>query len=102
MLVQPVGILAVTSVGGPTTGLNISDAIGMRDKHTQESFRVHRAGADLHVVGLLKYASLLHPKLRELQDQILKSEAFWFSLKFYFSFQVLSKSARVVSRRSRW
>ena len=67
MLVQAIGIFAVTSVGRPTTGLNISDAVGMRAEHTQESFRVHRAGADFHVIGLLKYATLLHPKLRELQ-----------------------------------
>jgi hypothetical protein len=39
--------------------------------------------------------------LRELQNQILEIEALRFFLKFYFSFQVLSKSSRVMSRRSR-
>jgi hypothetical protein len=39
--------------------------------------------------------------LRELQNQILEIEALQFFLKFYFSFQVLSKSSRVMSRRSR-
>src|SRR6266403_1138624 len=102
MLVKTIGVLPVAAVGGPTTGLDISHAIGVRAEHTQESFRVHRACADFHVVGLLKYATLLHPKLRELQNQILEIKALRLFLKFYFSFQVLSKSSRVMSRRSRW
>jgi hypothetical protein len=44
---------------------------------------------------------LLCPELRELQNQILKIKALQFFLKFYFSFQVVSKSSRVLSRRSR-
>src|SRR4029077_3991980 len=90
----------VAAVGGPTTGLHVSNAIGMRAKHAQKSFRVHRACADFHVVRLLKHATLLHPKLRELQNQILKIEALRLFLKFYFSFQVVSKRSRVARRRS--
>src|SRR5436190_796132 len=62
MLVKTIGVLAVAAVGGPTTGLNIANAIGVRAEHAQESFRVHRARTDFHVVGLLKYATLLHAK----------------------------------------
>src|SRR5260370_16786159 len=102
MLVEAIRIFSVTTVGGPTTGLNISDAISMRAQHAQESFRVHRACANFHVIGLLKHATLLHPKLRELQNQILKIEPLRFFLKFYFSFQVVSKSSRVASHRSMW
>src|SRR5260370_4291563 len=102
VLVEAIRIFSVTTVGGPTTGLNISDAISMRAEHAQKSLRVHGARADFHVVRLLKYATLLHPKLRELQNQILKIEALCFFLKFYFSFQVVSKSSRVASRRSMW
>ena len=68
MLVQAVGILAVATVGGPTTGLNVSDAISPLPEHAQKRFRVHRAGAHFHIVGLLEHATLLHPKLRELQN----------------------------------
>jgi len=81
--------------------LHISDAIGMRAEHAQESFRVHRARPHLHVIRLLEYAALHHPKLRELQNQILEIKALRLFLKFYFSFQVVSKSSRVLNRRSR-
>src|SRR5882762_9717469 len=63
----------------------------MRAEHAQESFRVHRACADFHIVGLLKYATLLHPKLRELQNQILEIEALWLFLKFYLVFKCSPK-----------
>src|SRR5260370_40959693 len=74
----------------------------MRAEHAQKRLRVHRAGAYFHVIGLLEHTALFHPKLRELQNQILEVEALRFFLKFYFSFQVVSKSSRVVSRRSTW
>src|SRR5690242_2011629 len=102
MLVKAVRILAVATVGGPTTGLNVPDAVCLRSKHAQKGFRVHRPCTHFHVVGLLQHAALLHPKLRELQDQILKVKPSRSFLKFYFRFQVVSKSARVVSRRSTW
>src|SRR4029077_977058 len=93
---------AVTTVGGPTTGLDVTHAVSMRPKHTQKCFRMHCAGANLHIVRLLQHAALSHPKLRELQNQVLEIEALLFFLKFYFSFQALSKSSRVISRRSTW
>src|SRR6266852_4046108 len=102
MLIQPVGVLAVAAVGGPTTGLNISDAISVRAEHAQESFRVHCACAYFDVVRLLQDATLLHPELRELQYQILEIEALRSFLKFYFNFQVVSKSSRVIRCRSLW
>src|SRR5260370_28950477 len=63
---------------------------------------MHCASSNLNVVGLLQHAALLHPKMRELQNQILKIEALQLFLKFYFNFQVASKSARVSSCRSTW
>jgi len=53
MLIETVGILAVTAVGGPTTGLRISDAISGRPKHAEKCFGMHSAGANLYVVWLL-------------------------------------------------
>src|SRR5258705_9539603 len=60
------------------------------------------ASQTFHVVGLMQHAALPHPELRELQNQVLEIEASLFFLKFYFSFQALSKSSRVISRRSTW
>jgi len=65
MLVKTILILSVATVGGPTAWLDVSDAVRIRPKDTQKSFRMHRAGADLYVVRLLQNATLLHPKMRE-------------------------------------
>src|SRR5260370_35678198 len=61
---------------------------------------MHCASSNLNVVGLLQHAALLHPKMRELQNQILKIEALRPFIKFYFNFQGVSKSSRASSRRS--
>ncbi len=76
VLVKTIGIFAVPTVGGPTTGLNVSDAVSMWAKNAQKRFRMHCARPDFHVVRLLQYATLVHPKVRELQNQILEIETF--------------------------
>jgi hypothetical protein len=40
---------------------------------------------------------LARPELREAQNQILKIQADIFFLKFYFNFQIFSKSSRVAN-----
>src|SRR6266850_28596 len=100
MLVKAVRVFTVATVGGPTTRLHIANAIGTWPKYAEEGLRVHGASADFHVVGLLEDAALLHPELGELQDQILEAESLLPFLKFYFNFQVCSKSSRVIRRRS--
>jgi hypothetical protein len=40
---------------------------------------------------------LIGPELRETQNQILKIQADIFFLKFYFNFQIFSKSSLVAS-----
>src|SRR5437879_9321975 len=94
MFVQTVGILTVASVGGPTAWLSVRDAIRCRSEYSQKRFRVHRPCPDLHVVRLLQHAALPDPELRQLQNQILKCDSSTL-LRFYFSFQVASKSSRV-------
>src|SRR6202521_4654248 len=101
VLIEAIGILAVTTVGGPTAGLYVADPVGGRSEHAKKSFRGHGAGAHFHIVRLLQDAALIHPKMRELQDQFLEGEALRFFLKFYFNFQVASSGSRVASRRSR-
>src|SRR6266850_2430676 len=100
MLVKAIGIFAIPTVGGPTTRLHVSDAIRTGAEYAEEGFRMHGARADFHIVRLLEDAALLHPELGELQDQILEVESALSFLKFYFNFQVRSKSSRVIRRRS--
>ena len=87
MLVEPIGVFAVATVGGPTGWLHVADAIGCGTEDAEKSFRVHGAGADLGVVGLLEDAALLVPVMHELEDKFLKSESVKLGLgfKFYFS-----------------
>src|ERR1700675_2874485 len=96
MLVQAIGVFAVAPVGGPTARLRIRHAVRCRSEHAQERFWVHRPCPDFHIVRLLQDAALPHPELRQLQNQILKCDPNPF-LKFYFRFQVVSKSSRVFS-----
>src|SRR6267143_2967840 len=100
MLVEAIGILAVAAVGGPTARLDVPDAVRIRAEDAEKRLWVHRAGTDLDIVGLLEDAALLHPELRELQDQVLEGKALRPFLKFYFNSQVISKSLRVTKRRS--
>ena len=94
MFVEAVGIFAVASVGGPTRGLDVSDAVGSGAEDAEKGFRVHGAGADFGVVGLLEDAALAIPIVHQLQDELLESEAgsLGLRLKFYFSWHVLSSS----------
>src|SRR6266849_4651875 len=100
MLVEAIGIFAIATVGGPTTRLHVPDAIGIGAQYAKKRFRIHGAGPHFHVVRLLEDAALLHPKLGELQDQVLERKSLPL-LKSYFNFQVCSKSSRVIKRRSR-
>ena len=75
VLVEAIGIFAVATVGGPTRRLHVGDAIGRGTEHAEEGFRMHRAGADFGVVRLLEDAALMVPVMHELEDELLKSEA---------------------------
>src|SRR5258708_6820347 len=99
MLVQPVRIFSVATVGGPTARLSVRHAIGSGPEHAQEGFRMHCPCPDFHIVRLLQHAALPYPELRQFQNQILKCDPDSL-LKFYFNFQVVSKSSRVFSFRS--
>lgn len=80
--------------------LHIRHAIVTRPQHAQERLRVHRARPDFHVIRLLQHAALLRPKMRELQNQILKRRALRLFLKFCFNFQFVSSNRRVFNFRS--
>jgi hypothetical protein len=61
VLVEPVGILAITAVGGPAAGLHISYAVRLRAEDPKECLGSHGAGANFDVVGLLDYATAVGP-----------------------------------------
>jgi hypothetical protein len=63
VLIEAVGIFAVATVGGTAAGLNEGYTIWIGPEDSEEGFRMHGAGADFNVIGLLQYASLLHPKM---------------------------------------
>jgi hypothetical protein len=71
---EPVRILAVTAVGGPAGWLGIGDGEGTRVKHAQKGLRRHGAGANLHVIRLLQYASTLGPKGLQTKEEFLKGK----------------------------
>jgi hypothetical protein len=72
VLVETVGILTIAPVGGPTARLNVGDAVWVRSENAKKRLRVHRAGPDFNIVGLLEDASLPHPKMGKRKDEILK------------------------------
>ena len=72
---KAVGILAVTAVGGPAGWLGIGDGERPRVKHAQKGLRRHGAGAYLHVIRLLQYASTLGPKGLQTKEEFLKGKS---------------------------
>src|SRR4029077_1471434 len=65
MFVESVWVLAIASIGGSTRWLDVSDAIGSGTEDAKERFRVHGAGANFGVVGLLEDAPLVPPEVHE-------------------------------------
>ena len=76
VLIEAVGIVAITAIGRASAGLHIGGAIRFRSQHPQKSFRTHSAGAYFHVVRFLNYAAALAPILLEAHHVFLKSRCF--------------------------
>ena len=58
VVLKPVRVLAVASVGGPTRRLRVGGVPAVRSQRAQRRRRVERARADLDVVGLKQDAAL--------------------------------------------
>ena len=69
---EPVGVLAVTAVGGAAGWLGIGDRERTRVEDAQKGFRRHGAGAHFHVIRLLQYASTLGPEGLQTKEEFLK------------------------------
>src|SRR5229473_2910682 len=81
MLVEAIRIFSVTTVGGPTTGLNISDAISMRAEHAQKSLRVHGARADFHVASRRSMWCSIHASPASRNSLAPGCMDFWYSMR---------------------
>ncbi len=73
MLIEAVGILAVSAVGGTARGLHVGDTVGLGAEDAEKSFRRHGAGADFDIERLLQDAALASPELLQFEDEFLKS-----------------------------
>ena len=73
VVLQAIGVLAVTAVGRPARGLDIGRAPWLGAERAQRRGGMEGAGADLDVVGLQEDAALLGPEALQDQDQFLKA-----------------------------
>ena len=72
---EAVGVLAVTAVGGPAGRLGIGHGERPRVEDAQKGLRRHGAGAHLHVIRLLQYASTLGPKGLQTKEEFLEGKS---------------------------
>ncbi len=76
IVLEPVGVLAITPVGGAAGRLHIGCLPRCVAQRPQRGVRGERARTDLDVVGLKDGAPLGRPEAMEGQDQILKRQGF--------------------------
>ena len=74
IMLQAKRVVAVTTIGGPATWLDVGGRPGFRAHGAQERCRVKRAGAHLHVVWLHDHAAALCPVLLKFEDQVLEAQ----------------------------
>ena len=80
MQLEAVGVLAVAPIVRADGGFHVGHVPGFGAQHAQEGGRVHRAGADLGVVGLADQAAFFGPEFLQLQDDGLEGRGhfgFW-------------------------
>src|SRR5579864_8595940 len=75
MLVQPVGIIAVSAISRTARRLSIGDAVRLWSQYAQKGFGRHGSCANLHVIRLLQHTSTLRPEGLETQNEFLKCES---------------------------
>ena len=66
------GVFAVAGVPRAARRLDEGDPVGLRPEDAEKGLRVHGAGPDLDVIGLLHDAAMLAPEAREREDQGLQ------------------------------
>ena len=78
IVLQPVGVLAITPIGGPARGLHKGRLPGARPQRAQSGGGMKGARAHLVVIGLQDQAALGRPIILQGQDKFLKSLGFRF------------------------
>ena len=73
IMLQPVGVFAISPVRRAARGLHIGRRPGPRPQRAQRGGRVKRAGPNLHVVGLHDRAAPCRPIGLQAQDDVLKA-----------------------------
>jgi hypothetical protein len=73
-VLEAVGVLAVTAIGGTPGWLHIGDIPRFGTKDPEERGRVEGSGPLFGIIGLLDNASLLRPVPLQGKNEILKSQ----------------------------
>ncbi len=72
IMLQAVRVVPVTAIRWAARGLYVGRAPWLRADGAQKGGRVKRAGAHLHVIGLLDHAAALRPEALQMEDKFLK------------------------------
>src|SRR5579862_3473396 len=75
IVLQPVGILAITPVGRPARGLHISGAPGIGPERAQGRRRMKGPRPHLDIIGLENHATLIGPEFLQRKDERLEAIA---------------------------
>lgn len=72
MLVEAVGIVAITAIGGAAAGLDVGHLVLLSAEDAEKGFRGHGAGADFGIVGFVDDATTVGPVFLQLKNSFLK------------------------------
>jgi hypothetical protein len=72
VVLKPIGILSVSTIGGPAGGLNIGHPPGFWTQGPKKSGRMESSSPHFHVIGLLDDTPLICPESLQRKDQPLK------------------------------
>jgi hypothetical protein len=72
MLIQTVGVFAVTPVGGTAAGLDVGDLVRPRPKNAKKRLRAHSTGTHFNVIRQLDDTSARRPVVRQARHEFLK------------------------------
>ncbi len=74
VLLQPIGIVAIAAIVGADGRLDVGHVPWLRPQHAQGGGGIHRARADLMIVGLPQRAAAAGPVILQRENDLLKRE----------------------------
>jgi hypothetical protein len=72
IVLEAIGILSVSAIGGATGRLHIGDLPGFRSQDPEKGGRVKSPCAHFDIIGLLNHTALIRPESLQGEDQFLK------------------------------